>query len=119
MKDTETNPNEPLREALSGEELETVAGGGCSRPSSFKRGDEGKWYVLKGEGGYAYRVYKAYDIAVIESVYSYPAALLDRFRIDGSEAWFCGTVTEVANASYGEIQRPATVHDDKQYPSVL
>ena len=115
MKNTQTNPNEPAREALSGETLEVVAGGGYTVMSSFKVEDTGKWYVLRGESGYAYRVRKAYDAALIGTAYSFPAALLDRFRFGGSVAKYCGTVTEVAGGSYDEIQRPANVYDDKLY----
>ena len=115
MKDMEMTPNEPFRKELSGEEQEAVAGGMYNNLSYFGEGDVGKWYKLS-DTEYIFRVSKVYEPVLTGGSIRVPAALLDRFRYNGTEAWYCGTVTE-SGVLYSEIPRPATVHDDKIYPS--
>ena len=117
MKNEELYPNGLGQKELPEEKLETVAGGSYRVSSNFHQQDIGKWYSLGRDSEYIYRVRKAYNDVVLEGVVGFPAALLDRFRFDGSAAWYCGTVTEDKNASYCEIIPPAIVHDDKMYPS--
>ena len=119
MRNNERDSGSPAPERLSGKALEAVAGGGYEGISSFRLTDEGKWYTPEKRNGYIYRVRRANDDVVTGKNCRTPAALLDRFRVSGSEAWYCGTVTEEDGTGYNEIPQPAIVHDDKQYPSVL
>ena len=105
---------------LTDKELEGVAGGSHHGISDFMTETEGDWFRLHGDSEFIYRLKKSYDpILNPDRSFTSPAALLDRFWHNGSEAWYYGTVSEIScgpdHAYYQKITAPTIVHDDKMY----
>ena len=104
------------RKVLSDDELERVSGGSLHGTSDFPLDTEGHWFRFSLDKTHIYRVRKTYEIRVCsDGSFSSPAALLDMFQYDGSEAWYKGTVTEVAcegpKEYYEEIAAPTIIHE--------
>ena len=101
---------------LSNEELVQVVGGSLHGTSEFTLDKEGHWFRFSLDKEYIFRVRKTYEIRVCpDGSFSSPAALLDRFQYNGSEAWYKGTVTEIdcegSKEYYEEIAAPAIIHE--------
>ena len=101
---------------LSDEALERAVGGSLKGTSEFPLDTEGHWYRFSLDKTNIYRVRKTYDIRICpDGIFSSPAALLDKFLYDGSEAWYKGTVTEIdcegPKEYYEEIAAPTIIHE--------
>ena len=104
---------------LKDKELKQVTGGSYLGTSEFTRNTEGGWYRFSQDKTYIYRVKQTYPISkTSNSTFSSPAALLERFWYNGSEAWHCGTVSEVNHGPkeyYEEISAPTIIHNRDCY----
>ena len=101
---------------LPDEALERAVGGSLNGISEFPLDTEGHWFRFSLDKTYIYRVRKTYDIIMSPSgIFTSPAALLDKFLYDGSEAWYKGTVTEIdcegPKEYYEEIAAPTIIHE--------
>ena len=104
---------------LSDVELKFVVGGSHQGISDFYLTTIGHWYRHSKDSTFIYRVKNAYEpIPDANGKPISPSAILDRFWFNGLEAWYYGTVTEIAcdnNGHYQEIDAPTIIHDQKMY----
>ena len=106
--------------ALSDDELKFVVGGSHGGISDFMSETEGDWFQLFGDSVYIYRLKNSYmPIKSPDGSITSPAALLERFWHNGSEAWYYGTVSEIAcnpdHPAYQKIPAPTVIHDKDMY----